>query len=118
MPANFDLEKMIGLPGGSFGVTLVGRWGRDLAADASIPDLQLLNEVSGRGNIVRTEEFAYSESCSTTGSSLPSDVWRSATTFLFLLRFINLTFCGAPPGDIMGVCISFGGSASGRPSAS
>ena len=37
LQAKFDLHKIIGLEGGSFLVTLVDRWGRNLAADAGIP---------------------------------------------------------------------------------
>ncbi len=103
LQANFDLEKMIGLPGGSFEVTLVDRWGRDLAADAGIPALQLLNEVYGRGNIVWLEEFAYKQKLFEDRFELT--VGRLAfgdEFFSFSCDFINLTFCGAPPGNILG----------------
>ncbi len=103
LQANFDLQKMIGLPGGSFGVTLVDRWGRDLAADAGIPALQLLNEVYGRGNIVRLEEFAYKQRLF--DDRIEFTVGRLAfgdEFFSFSCDFINLTFCGAPPGNIVG----------------
>ena len=61
LQAKFDLQKSLGLQGASFLVTLVDRWGRDAATDAGIPALQLLNEVYGRGNIVRLEEFAWNQ---------------------------------------------------------
>ncbi len=103
LQANFDLQKMIGLPGGSFGLTLVDRWGRNLAADAGIPALQLLNEVYGRGNIVWLEEFAYKQKLFDDRFELT--VGRLAfgdEFFSFSCDFINLTFCGAPPGNIVG----------------
>ena len=59
LQAQFDLQKSLGLQGASFLVTLVSRWGRDAATDAGIPALQLLNEVYGRGNILRLEQFAW-----------------------------------------------------------
>ena len=58
LQAKFDLQKRLGLQGASVLLTLVDRWGRDAATDAGIPALQLINEVYGRGNIVRLEEFA------------------------------------------------------------
>lgn len=59
LQAKFDLQKRLGLQGASVLLTLVDRWGRDAATDAGIPALQLINEVYGRGNIVRLEEFAW-----------------------------------------------------------
>lgn len=61
LQAQFDLQKSLGLQGASFLVTLVNRWGRDAATDAGIPALQLLNEVYGRGNILRLEQFAWNQ---------------------------------------------------------
>ncbi len=103
LQAKFDLQKIIGLQGGSFEVTLVQRWGRNLAADAGIPALQLLNEVYGRGNILRLEEFAYKQELFDGRFHL--SVGRLAfgdDFFSFNCDFINLTFCGAPPGNIVG----------------
>jgi porin len=103
LQAKFDLQKIIGLQGGSFEVTLVQRWGRDLAADAGIPALQLLNEVYGRGNILRLEEFAYKQEMFDGRFHL--SVGRLAfgdDFFSFNCDFINLTFCGAAPGNIVG----------------
>jgi porin len=61
LQAQFDLQKRLGLTGASILVTLVSRWGRNAAADAGIPALQLLNEVYGRGNILRLEELAWNQ---------------------------------------------------------
>ena len=58
LQAAFDLQKSLGLEGASVLVTLVDRWGRNAATDAGIPALQLINEVYGRGNIVRLAELA------------------------------------------------------------
>ena len=103
LQANFDLQKIIGLQGGSFGVTLVDRWGRNLAADAGIPALQLLNEVYGRGNIVWLEEFAYKQALFDGRAELTLGRLAFGDEFFsFSCDFINLTFCGAPPGNIVG----------------
>ena len=61
LQAQFDLQKSLGLQGTSVLVTLVDRWGRDAATDAGIPALQLLNEVFGRGNILRLEQLAWDQ---------------------------------------------------------
>ncbi|MGO9421453.1 carbohydrate porin [Roseiarcus sp.] len=103
LQVRFDLQKIIGLEGGSFGVTLVDRWGRNFAADAGIPALQLINEVYGRGNIVRLEEFKYKQHLF--DDRLEITLGRLAfgdEFFSFSCDFINLTFCGAPPGNIVG----------------
>ena len=103
MQTKFDLQKIIGLQGGSFEVTLVQRWGRNLAADAGIPALQLLNEIYGRGNILRLEKFAYKQEL--LDGRLHFAIGRLAfgdEFFSFNCDFINLTFCGAPPGNLVG----------------
>src|SRR6202161_668095 len=61
LQAPFDLQKSLGLQGASVLVTLVDRWGRDAATDAGIPALQFINEVFGRGNILRLEQFAWDQ---------------------------------------------------------
>ena len=103
LQSKFDLQKLIGLAGGSFEVTLVSRWGGNLAADAGIPALQLLNEVYGRGNIVRLEEFAYKQQLF--DDRIELSLGRLAfgdEFFSFSCDFVNLTFCGAAPGNIVG----------------
>src|SRR6186713_2433317 len=51
--AKFDMGKLAGIQGGTVGLTLVDRFGRNLNDQAGIPALQLTNEVFGRGNILR-----------------------------------------------------------------
>src|SRR5262249_42680156 len=48
--AKFDMAKLAGIQGGTIGVTLVDRFGKNLNTEAGIPALQLTNEVFGRGN--------------------------------------------------------------------
>ena len=103
LQADFDLQKSLGLEGGSFLMTLVGRWGRNLAADAGIPALQLIDEVYGRGNIVRLEEFAYKQKLF--GGLIEIKLGRLAVSddfFFSSCDFLNLTFCGGQPGNIAG----------------
>ncbi len=103
LQANFDLQKSLGLQGASFLVTLVDRWGRNAATDAGIPALQLINEVYGRGNIVRLEKFAWNQKLF--GDVVEITAGRLAfgdEFFSFPCDFINLTFCPGQAGNLVG----------------
>jgi porin len=103
LQAEFDLQKSLGLQGASFLVTLVDRWGRDAATDAGIPALQLLNEVFGRGNILRLEEFAWKQKW--LDDRIETTVGRLAfgdEFFSYPCDFINLTFCPGQAGNLVG----------------
>ena len=84
-------------------MTLVDRWGRDAATDAGIPALQLLNEVYGRGNIVRLEQFAWDQKWF--GDRVETTAGRLAfgdEFFSYPCDFINLTFCPGQAGNVVG----------------
>jgi porin len=103
LQAEFDLQKSLGLQGARFLVTLVDRWGRDAATDAGIPALQLLNEVFGRGNILRLEQFAWDQKWF--DDRLETTVGRLAfgdEFFTYPCDFINLTFCPGQAGNVVG----------------
>jgi porin len=103
LQAKFDLEKSLGLKGTSVLVTLVDRWGRDAATDAGIPALQLLNEVYGRGNILRLEQFAWNQKWF--DDRIETTVGRMAfgdEFFSYPCDFINLTFCPGQAGNLVG----------------
>ena len=103
LQAQFDLQKSLGLTGARFLVTLVDRWGRNAAVDAGIPALQLLNEVYGRGNIVRLEQFAWDQKLF--DDRIEITVGRLAfgdEFFSFPCDFINLTFCPGQAGNLVG----------------
>jgi porin len=101
--AKFDLAKLVGIQGGTVGLTLVDRFGKNLNTEADIPALQLTNEVFGRGNILRLTQLYYSQQLfddrlELKGGRLPV----GADFFFGLCEFINLTFCGGQPGNIQG----------------
>ena len=99
LQAQFDLQKSWALTGASVLMTLVSRWGRNAATDAGIPALQLLNEVYGRGNILRLEQLAWDQKL------LEFTVGRLAfgdQFFSFPCDFINLTFCPGQAGNLVG----------------
>jgi porin len=103
LQANFDLQKRLGLMGASIALTLVDRWGRDAATDAGIPSLQLINEVFGRGNIIRLEQLAWNQKWfddrieTTAGRLAFGDEF-----FSYPCDFINLTFCPGQAGNVVG----------------
>ncbi len=103
LQAEFDLQKSLGLTGARFLVTLVDRWGRNAAADAGIPALQLLNEVYGRGNIVPLEQFAWNQKLFDDRIEITAGRLAFGDEFFsFPCDFINLTFCPGQAGNVVG----------------
>jgi porin len=101
--AKFDMAKLAGIPGGLVGVTLVDRFGQNLNTEAGIPALQLTNEVFGRGNILRLTELYYSQKLFDDRLELKGGRLPVGSDFFFgNCEFINLTFCGGQPGNILG----------------
>ena len=101
--AKFDMAKLAGIPGGTIGLTLVDRFGKNLNDEAGIPALQLTNEVFGRGNILRLTELYYSQKLFDNRLELKGGRLPVGSDFFFgLCEFVNLTFCGGQPGNIQG----------------
>ena len=101
--AKFDMAKLAGIQGGTVGLTLVDRFGRNLNDQAGIPALQLTNEVFGRGNILRLTQLYYSQKLFDDRLELKGGRLPVGSDFFFgLCEFINLTFCGGQPGNILG----------------
>ncbi|MDA9519089.1 porin [Bradyrhizobium sp. CCBAU 11434] len=101
--ARFDLAKLAGLQGGTVGLTLVDRFGNNLNSEADIPALQLTNEVFGRGTILRLTELYYSQKLLDDRLELKGGRLPVGSDFFFgECDFINLTFCGGQPGNILG----------------
>ena len=101
--AKLDLAKLAGIQGGTVGLTLVDRFGKNLNTEADIPALQLTNEVFGRGNILRLTQLYYSQKLFDDRLELKGGRLPVGSDFFFgLCEFINLTFCGGQPGNIQG----------------
>jgi porin len=101
--AKFDMGKLAGIQGGTIGLTLVDRFGKNLNTEAGIPALQLTNEVFGRGNILRLTQLYYSQKLFDDRLELKGGRLPVGSDFFFgLCEFINLTFCGGQPGNIQG----------------
>jgi porin len=101
--ANLDLQQIFGIPQASFQITLTERDGRNLVADAKLGALQLVQEVYGRGDIVRLTEFWYDQRFYDGALYLKIGRLTFSRDFTsFSCDFVNLTFCGSPPGNIAG----------------
>jgi porin len=101
--AAFDMNKLAGLQGGTFVAHFVQRWGINQAENAGIPELQLTNEVFGRGDILRLPEFYYQQKLF--GDTVEVKGGRLAVGSDFFYQdcaFVNLGLCGGQPGNIVG----------------
>jgi porin len=101
--ANFDLDKLWGWKGGVFQIMVTDRNGRNLAADAQLPVYQAVQEVYGRGQTWHLTVFALDQKFF--DGKLEWSIGRlpvGADFDSFSCDFQNMTFCGSPPGNIVG----------------
>ena len=99
----FDLQKLLGLDQAQFKVTITDRNGRDLSADANLDSLQQVQEIYGRGQTWRWTQFYYDQKY--IEGTLDWKVGRldpGEDFAAFSCEFMNLTFCGSTPGNIVG----------------
>jgi porin len=99
----FDLDKLWGWRGATFKLIVTDRNGRDIGADAHIGNNQLIQEVYGRGQTWHLTMFAleqrfFDDRLTWKLGRLP--VGEDSGTFS--CDFMNLSFCGAQPGNIVG----------------
>jgi porin len=97
-----DLDKVIGLKGGAFQGTVTWRRGKNLSDEAGLGTLQQVQEVYGRGQTVRVTQAWYEQKLSGAlevklGLTDPGEDFAA-----FSCQFMNLTFCGAQPGNLAG----------------
>ena len=98
-----DLNKLFGWSGATFQTTLTQRSGRNLSDDANLVTLQQVQEVFGRGQTIRLTQFWLDQSFDhgfvdwKIGRMPFGDDFAS-----FHCDFMNLTFCGADPGNLVG----------------
>lgn len=100
--ALLDLDKLAGLKGGAFQATVTWRRGYDLTADAGLNTLQQVQEVYGRGQTVRVTQLWYEQKI---GDRVEVKLGRTnpgEDFAVFSCHFQNLSFCGAPPGNLNG----------------
>jgi porin len=100
--ATLDLDKLWHWPKGIIKLVLTDRNGDNLSADANLHTLMQVQEVYGRGNILRLTELSYEQvlfgnlmdvKLGRLGVGGSFDVWSC--------QFMNLSFCGELPGNIV-----------------
>jgi porin len=101
--AKLDLQKLLGLNQAQFDVVITDRNGRNLSADAKLDSLQQVQELYGRGQTWRWTEFWYDQKYLDgrldwkVGRVTEGDDFDG-----FSCEFMNLTFCGSQPGNVVG----------------
>jgi porin len=101
--STFDLQKLLGLDNAWFQVSITDRNGRNLSSDAQLGSLQQVQEVFGRGQTWRVTQFWYDQTYFDNELDWKIGRLTEGEDFAsFSCNFMNLTFCGAPPGNIVG----------------
>ncbi|HTV98314.1 MAG TPA: carbohydrate porin [Steroidobacteraceae bacterium] len=98
-----DLEKLLGLEQATFKFAITDRNGNNLSSDANLQSLQQVQELYGRDQTWRWTQFWYQQKYF--GDLLTWKIGRiteGEDFAAFSCEFMNLTFCGAPPGNIVG----------------
>jgi len=98
-----DLDKLFKLPNATLQISVTDRNGRNLSADEKLGSLQEVQEVFGRGQTWRITQFWYDQTYF--GNTIDWKVGRLAIGgdfATFDCDFMNLTFCGAQPGNVVG----------------
>src|SRR5215475_3093086 len=101
--AKLDLQKLFGISQAQFAVVITDRNGKNLSADANLGSLQQVQELYGGGQTWRWTEFYYQQKYG--DGKLDWKVGRLPVGddfAAFSCEFMNLTFCGAAPGNLVG----------------
>ncbi|AYJ84790.1 hypothetical protein D3Y57_01465 (plasmid) [Sphingomonas paeninsulae] len=99
-----DTDRLMGLPGGTMQVTITYRHGQDLGSAAGLGTLQQVQENFGRGNVVRLTQFWYMQSFAGGHADIKLGRLTQGEDFAaFSCSFQNLSFCGAPVGNLAGI---------------
>src|SRR5215475_1619680 len=98
-----DLQKLFGLKRAQFNMVITDRNGRNLSDDAHLGNLQQVQELYGRGQTWRWTEFWYSQQFLDGNLDWKIGKFPEGDDFAsFSCEFLNLTFCGAQPGNLVG----------------
>ena len=101
--STLDLDKLLGLPLATFKLTITDRNGDNLSSDANLQSLQQVQELYGRDQTWRWTQFWYQQKYLDGLVSWKIGRITEGEDFAaFSCEFMNLTFCGAQPGNIVG----------------
>ena len=97
-----DMDKLVGLKGGKFQVTITDRNGENLSAVANLGTLMQVQEIYGRGNTFRWTQFWYDQLFFDGIVDIKAGRLGVGEDFMpFSCSFMNLSFCGSLPGNIV-----------------
>jgi porin len=100
--ATLDLERLAGLRGTTFQLTLTARTGRNLSDDVSLGTLQQVQEIYGRGQTLRLTQLWVNQRLFDGRIDWKVGRMTFGEDFAsFPCEFENLTFCGAAPGNLV-----------------
>jgi len=100
--STLDLDKLWAWPKAKLQLTLTNRNGKNLSDEADLGTLMQVQQVFGRGSIVRLTELSYQQSF--LGDTLDLKLGRlgvGADFFPWSCVYMNLSFCGSLPGNIV-----------------
>jgi porin len=98
-----DLQKLFGVPQAQFSFVVTDRNGKNLSGDAHLGNLQQVQEVYGRGQTWRFTELWYGQKYFDGKLDWKIGKFPEGDDFAsFSCEFMNLTFCGAAPGNLVG----------------
>jgi porin len=100
--ATLDLDKLWGWRSAKVQLTLTDRNGKNLAADAGLDTLMQVQQVYGRGSIVRLTELSYEQAFF--DGTIDVKLGRlpvGGDFFPWSCEFMNLSFCGSLPGNVV-----------------
>ena len=101
--ATFDAERIAGIKGGTFQATATYRQGDDLGSHAGLGVLQQVQEIFGRGQTFRLTQLWYEQKLAGDAVSIKAGRATVGEDFSsFSCTFMNLTFCGSQPGNLVG----------------
>ena len=102
MGVTLDLERLWRWPKATFQLTLTDRNGNNLTSEAELNTLMQVQEVYGRGNILRLTEMSYQQTFF--DDVLDVKLGRlgvGGSFYGWSCQFMNLSFCGQLPGNIV-----------------
>lgn len=100
--ATLDMDKLFGWADAILKLTLTDRNGSSLTTDASLNTLNEVQEVYGRGNFLRITELSYEQVLF--AGLLDVKLGRlgvGGSFYAWSCQFMNLSFCGELPGNIV-----------------
>jgi porin len=101
--ATFDADKIAGIKGGTFQATATFRHGADLDRHAGLGTLQQVQEIWGRGQTFRLTQLWYEQKLAGGAVTIKAGRATVGEDFSsFSCTFMNLTFCGSQPGNLVG----------------